>query len=78
MTAVLTLESSEPEMFSQELFDFLSFDPRFPADLQTFYVRVERDDDAVAAYAKKAEAFLAEVQAEVESVRGLKALESVA
>lgn len=50
--------------------DFLSYDPRMPAPLQTFYVRVERDEAAVQAYAEKALAFLAEVQREVAAAQG--------
>lgn len=42
-------------------YDFLSFDPRFPAKLQTFWIRVERDHQAVKDYEAKALAFLAEV-----------------
>jgi YqaJ-like recombinase protein len=45
--------------------DFLSFDDRFPAQLQTFLVRVEATDLDLAGYEKKALAFLAEVDAEV-------------
>lgn len=52
-----------------EFCDFLSFDPRFPSHLQTFYVRVERDEQAVGEYAVKAAAFLAEVEREVLAVR---------
>lgn len=52
--------------------DFLSFDDRFPAELQVFYVRVERDEQAIAEYEAKALAFLAEVETEVSSIRGWK------
>lgn len=48
-----------------EYYDFLSWDDRFPPALSTFYVRTQRDDEAVAAYAIKAHAFLAEVDREV-------------
>ena len=44
--------------------DFLSYDDRFPEALRVFYVRHERDEDAIAAYAAKAVAFLAEVETE--------------
>lgn len=50
--------------------DFLSFDDRFPAPLQTFLVRVPRVDIEVLAYEKTALKFLAEVDAEVDAVRG--------
>lgn len=48
--------------------DFLSFDPRYPSHLQTFYLRVARDEAAIAAYAAKALAFLAEVETECAAV----------
>ncbi len=51
--------------------DFMSYDDRFPMPLQTFLVRVERDERAVEAYLGKAQAFLEEVAAEVASVKGL-------
>ena len=52
-------------------YDFLSYDPRFPPALQTFFVSVTRDDAAVAAYETKAKAFLAEVDREVETLTTL-------
>ena len=52
-------------------YEFLSWDGRFPAELQTFYVRVERDDKQVEAYAKEALAFLAEVDRDVEALKTL-------
>jgi hypothetical protein len=52
--------------------DFLSFDDRFPPHLQTFLVRVERDDKELASYALAAALFLSEVQAELELVEGLR------
>lgn len=48
--------------------DFLSFDDRFPPPLQTFLVRVSRADVDLIEYEKKALAFLAEVDREVEAV----------
>lgn len=51
--------------------DFLSFDDRFPAPLQTCLVRVLRDEKAMAAYALAVTQFLSEVDAEVEAVRAL-------
>jgi hypothetical protein len=53
--------------------DFVSFDDRFPAHLQVFRVRVERDDKAIDTYEQKARAFLAEVEQETEAVLGLMA-----
>jgi hypothetical protein len=52
-----------------EYIDFLSFDPRFPASMETFYVRLERDEDAIAEYAKKALAFLVEIETELQAMR---------
>jgi hypothetical protein len=52
--------------------DFMSYDPRFPAHLQTFLVRVEASTLDMAAYQRAVETFLAEVDAEVEAVRGLR------
>lgn len=49
--------------------DFLSFDPRFPAHLQTMLVRVQAADVDVPGYAKTALAFLAEVDTEVAAMR---------
>lgn len=55
-----------------EYWDFMSFDPRFPPELQVFYARVERDEKAIAEYEAKALAFLAEVDTEVSSLKGWK------
>lgn len=57
--------------------DFLSFDDRFPAALQTFLVRVERDAQAIAAYEAKALAFLDEVDRDVLAVRSMTELSAV-
>lgn len=51
--------------------DFLSFDDRFPAPLQTFYRRVMREDVDVLAYELAATLFLSEVEKEAQSVRSL-------
>jgi len=53
--------------------DFLSFDDRFPPALQTCLIRVERNEQLIAAYALAATLFLSEVEAEVEAVKGLRA-----
>jgi hypothetical protein len=58
--------------------DFLSFDPRFPKDLQTFYLRVAREDVDLADYDKKVRAFLDEVQREVDAAKGWKILQETA
>lgn len=49
--------------------DFVSFDDRFPPNLQLFRVRLERDARAIAEYEAKALAFLAEVELDVAQVR---------
>lgn len=49
--------------------DFLSFDDRFPENLQTFLVRVNRADVDIEGYEKKALAFLAEVETEVNAIK---------
>ena len=46
-------------------YDFLSFDDRFPPELQVFYVRVQRDETDIAEYAREIRAFLEEVDQEV-------------
>ena len=53
---------------------FCSFDARFPEHLQTFVVRVERDEAAIEAYAAKALAFLDEVDRDVSVALGWRAL----
>lgn len=57
--------------------DFVSFDDRFPASLSVWLVRHERNEDEIAAYAAKAEAFLAEVDAECQALRTLSDLPAV-
>ncbi len=49
--------------------DFLSFDNRFPDELQTFMVRVWAKDLNLTDYAMKLAAFLKEVDEETESIR---------
>jgi predicted phage-related endonuclease len=49
--------------------DFMSYDPRFPQPLQTMLVRLYAADLGIAHYAKMAEAFLAEVEAEVKEMQ---------
>lgn len=57
--------------------DFMSFDDRFPPELQTFLVRVHTGDVDIDGYAKKALAFLAEVDAEVSAVRTMTNLPAI-
>jgi len=52
--------------------DFASFDDRLPAGLDWFHVRVYARDLDIEGYATRAEAFLAEVAAEVESLKALR------
>lgn len=52
--------------------DFVSYDDRFPADLQLYIARMVRDETAITAYALAVELFLAEVDAEVLSVQSLR------
>lgn len=51
--------------------DFVSYDDRFPEYLQVFCVRVPRVEFDVMTYARAAEAFLAEVDRELEEVKKL-------
>lgn len=48
--------------------DFLSFDDRFPLPLQTFYVRVPRNETDLTAYEIMVRSFLAEVERECKEV----------
>lgn len=48
--------------------DFVSFDPRMPADMQLYVQRVYRDDALIAAYEKEVEAFLKEVESTVDQL----------
>jgi hypothetical protein len=51
--------------------DFLSFDPRFPAHLQTFYVRVKREGVDLKAHELAVRMFLSEVETEYQAVRSI-------
>lgn len=53
--------------------DFVSYHPEFPDHLQLFVKRVQRDDDYIRDLEAKVRAFLAEVDAEVESLSKLAA-----
>lgn len=52
--------------------DFVSYDDRFPAGLDLFVRRVERNDFDVMAYGRTALRFLAEVEDEVKAVNALR------
>lgn len=49
--------------------DFVSFDPRLPADLQLWVKRVQRDDDAIREIETKTQNFLSELAAKVQDLR---------
>lgn len=53
--------------------DFVSFDPRMPADLQMCVVRVLRDDALIAAYEAEVRAFLDEVASTVDQLQRIAA-----
>lgn len=48
--------------------DFMSFDPRLPADLQTFVQRVDRDDEVIAEIEDEVAAFLTDLDGTVASL----------
>lgn len=50
----------------REWWDFVSFNPDFPEDLQLIARRIKRNDEAIKKLAGEVERFLAEVDAEVE------------
>lgn len=53
--------------------DFVSFDDRFPSDLQLFRVRVTRESADIQGYEAEAMKFLAEVEAELAALNGMRA-----
>jgi len=55
-----------------EWVDFLSYDDRFPPELQVFYVRVLSKDLDIPAYETAALKFLSEVETEVNSIKNVK------
>lgn len=58
--------------------DFASYDPRFPESIRLFVCRVPRVEIDVLSYAKCAEKFLAEIDAELEQARALQNVGAVA
>ena len=48
--------------------DFISFDPRMPADMQLFVVRVLRDDVLITSYEAEVIKFLSEVESTIEQL----------
>lgn len=57
----------------REWWDFVSFNPDFPENLQLIVRRIRRNDDAIKKLEAEVRKFLAEVDAEVERVQSLKA-----
>lgn len=54
-----------------EYCDFVSYDPRFPPELQFFRVRQERNEMELRIYQRTVERFLEEVEAELADVRAM-------
>lgn len=48
--------------------DFMSFDPRLPAELQAWIKRVDRDDAVIAEIENEARIFLAELDAKIDAL----------
>jgi putative phage-type endonuclease len=48
--------------------DFVSFDPRLPAEMQMFVQRVQRDNDFIAELEREARLFLAEIDRTIETL----------
>jgi putative phage-type endonuclease len=51
--------------------DFVSYDPRLPADLRLFVRRVDRDEQVIGELEREVSGFLAEVDATLAKLRGL-------
>lgn len=51
--------------------DFVSYDPRLPADLQLFIKRVERDADAITDLEREVGDFLGELDVKISALRSL-------
>lgn len=49
--------------------DFVSFDPRLPADLQLWVTRVQRDEESIDRIEAEVQAFLVELDGKVEALR---------
>lgn len=48
--------------------DFVSFDPRLPANMQLFVARVDRDENRLAEISKEVEAFLGELDQKIQKL----------
>jgi len=55
-----------------QYYDFMSFDDRLPADLQTYLIRVPRNASMIAAYEDVARTFLDEVDREYAAIQALR------
>lgn len=51
--------------------DFVSFDPRMPAEMQSFIHRVDRDQDKISELEGMVQEFLAEIETKIEKLRNL-------
>jgi hypothetical protein len=51
--------------------DFVSYDPRMPAELQLHVQRIQRDEAFIADLERRVSSFLQEVGAQVEALRRL-------
>lgn len=58
--------------------DYVSYDPRMPAEMQLYVQRVERDDAMIADIEAEAEVFLAEIDETVKALRDKYAIEEAA
>ena len=52
--------------------DFVSFDPRMPAELQLLVVRIKRDEDRIKLLEAEVETFLEELDAKVKALKEMK------
>jgi putative phage-type endonuclease len=50
--------------------DYASYDPRLPERMRLFVKRVERDDELIATLEREVQAFISEIDAKVDALRG--------
>lgn len=71
-------EEYKPQMLAQmacaerKWCDFISFDPRMPANLRFFCIRFERDEEKIAEIEAEAKKFLAEVAITIQELNALR------
>jgi len=76
------LEKKAPEKYIKQMMwqmactgrawcDFMSFDPRLPANLQSFTIRVMRDDNYIAELGKEVILFIDELELKIKKLEGL-------